>query len=85
MAKLAEGRLLEPGVLDVADAPLAASPAPIEGFEEGHVFFGVVGDEELVAVAVDVAEGQLGAWVGLFASHDHAGALGPQSRDPPGR
>ena len=80
MAKLAEGRFLEPGVLGVADTPLAAPPAPIESFEEGHVVLGVVGDEELLAVAVDVAEGELCAWVGLFPPHHHAGALGPQSK-----
>ena len=69
------GQVGESGVLGVADPALAAPPAPIEGVEEADVVFWVVGDEDLVAVALDIAEGELGAWVGLLAPDDHPGAL----------
>ena len=80
MAKLAEGRFSSPVSLASQMRRSQRPAAAIEGFEEGHVVFGVVGDEELVAMAVDVAEGELGAWMGLFAPHEHAGALGPAAQ-----
>ena len=74
MAKSAEGRLVEPGVFEVADQLLGPAPAPLQGFEVGDVGVGLVGDEHLEAVAVDVGEGELGAGVGFLAADDGPGA-----------
>jgi hypothetical protein len=43
----------------------------------GDVGVGLVGDEDLEAVAVGIGEGQLGALVGIFAAADRAGSLRP--------
>ena len=85
MAKSAEGRLVSPVSLSVADQFLGAAPAALEGFEVGDVGVGLVGDEHLEAVAVDVGEGELGAGVGFFAADDRPGARRASGTGRPGR
>ena len=71
------GEVGEAGVLGVFDGALAASASAVEGLQEAEVLRWVVGDEDLVAVALDVGEGELGAGMGLFFAHEHPGALWP--------
>src|ERR671918_285287 len=79
------GQVGQPSVFGVADATLGTAASPVEGFEVGDVVVGQVGNAVLVAVPVDVGEGELGAGVGVFAAGDHAGAFGPARQvDPVG-
>ncbi len=67
----------EPGVFQVRDLSFGSSAAAVERFEVCDVGVGEVGDAHLVAVSVDVGEGELRARVtGLFAG-DHPTAFGP--------
>ena len=66
MAKLWE--VGQPGVFGVADAAFHAAAAAVERVQVGRVRFGQVGDEDLIAVPVDVGEAQLCTRVGLFAA-----------------
>ena len=61
----------EAGGFGVADLSFDAAASAVERFEVGDVGVGQIGDEHLVAVAVDVGEGELGAGVWLFAAGDH--------------
>ena len=76
MAKLAEGRLVSPVSL-ASRMRLAAAPAPIEALRGSRCRPVEVGDEDLVAVALDVGEAELGPGMGQLAPGDHARALPP--------
>ena len=65
------GQVGEPGGFGVADLSFSAAASAVERFEVGDVGVFEVGGEHLVAVPVDVGEGQLGAGVWLFAAGDH--------------
>jgi hypothetical protein len=77
MAKAAEGQVGEPGVFEIADPFLGSSSSALQRFEVGDVRIGLVGDEDLEAVPVDVGEGELGAGVGFLASGDGPSPVGP--------
>jgi hypothetical protein len=54
--------------------------------QAGHIGVGLVGEEDLEAVAVVVAEAQLRAWVGVLAAADRPRALRPGVQvDPAGQ
>lgn len=75
MAKRWEGKLARPASLV---SLLVRSQRLRYGSPQGaEVLRWVVGGEDLVAVAVDVGEGELGAGVGLVFAHEDPGALGP--------
>ena len=77
MAKLAEGRLLSPVSL-ASQMRRSQRPRPrVESVEEADVVFWVIGDEDQVSVALDIAEGELGAGMGQLTPDDHPGALAP--------
>ena len=56
----AEGRLFMPVSLASPMRRSALSRTALEGFQVGDVGFGVVGNEDLVAAAVNVGEGVVG-------------------------
>ena len=69
-----EGEVGKAGGLGGADAVLDAGALTVAQLQPGQVGVGLVGDEDLEAVPVVVAEAQLGAGVGVLAAADHPGA-----------
>ncbi len=71
IANECDGRLVRPVAL-VSQIWRSTRPvSAVERFQVGDVGVGQIGDEHLVAVPVDVAEGELGAGVWEFAASDH--------------
>ncbi len=73
----AEGEVLKAGVLAAADPVLDDGVLAVELFEPLDPPSLLVGDEDLEAVAVVVAEGELGAGVRPLAAADRPGAVRP--------
>ena len=67
------------GVFEVADQSLGSSAAAVDRFEVGDVGVGLVGDERLEAVPVDIGERELGAGMGDLRDGRSSGSL-PASR-----
>src|ERR671910_2371387 len=74
--EVGRGQVGQAGVFEVADQLLGPASTPLEGFEAGDVGVGLIGDEHLEAVTVEVGEGQLGAGVGFLAAGRGPGAVG---------
>jgi hypothetical protein len=72
-----ERQVLEAGGLGGADAVLDPGALTMPQLQPGQVRVGLVGEEDLEAVAVVVGEAQLGAGVGVFPSADRSGAVRP--------
>jgi len=75
--EVAEGEVLEAGVLIVADVVLDAGALAMAALQGGDVGLGLVGQEDPEAVAVVIGEGELRAGVGALAADDQARALRP--------
>jgi hypothetical protein len=69
-AQQVEGEVAQPGGLGGADAVLDPSALAVPQLQPGDVGIGLVGEEDLEAVPVVVAEAQLGAGVGVLSSAD---------------
>jgi len=74
--EVAEGQVLQAGVLVVADVVLDASASAVATLKDGDVAGGLVGEDRLEAIAVMVGEGELRAGVRRLPD-DHARALRP--------
>jgi hypothetical protein len=82
IANWREGRCVQAGVLDLADAVLDPGVSAVAGFEERQLPDVCVGGDSLVAEPVAFLERiQLGSGVGSFATDDdsHVGRPGPGS------
>ena len=62
--EVGEGKVLESGVFGSGDALFGSGPSPLAGFEESNVGVGLVGEEHLEAVTVEIGEGELSSRVG---------------------
>jgi hypothetical protein len=81
-----ERQVGQAGGLGGADAVLDAGALAVAQLQGGQVGVGLVGEEDLEAVAVVVGEAQLGARVGVFTSADGAGTFRPGVQvDPAGQ
>ena len=69
-----EGEVGQAGGLGGADAVLDPGALAVPQLQPGQVRVGLVGEEDLEAVPVVVAEAQLGAGVGVLAAADRPGA-----------
>jgi hypothetical protein len=68
--EVAEGQLLEAGLLGGADAVLDARAGAVAPFERGDVGRWLIGEDDLEAMALVVGERELGAGVGALAADD---------------
>src|SRR5207245_880301 len=75
--KLVEGKVGQSGVLGAADAVLDPSMATVAGLQVGQVCVWGVGQEDLVAPAVWVEEGEMGTGMRLLPPDDGPGARRP--------
>ena len=75
-----ERQVVGAGRLERLDAILDLGVLAVEDLERGDVLVGLVGDEALEAVPVEVGEGQLRAGVRALAPADQPGALRPVGR-----
>jgi hypothetical protein len=85
-APAVERQVGQAGGLGGADAVLDPGALPVAQLQPGQVRVGLVGEEDLEAVAVVVGEAQLGAGVGVLSSADRPGARRPGVQvDPAGQ
>jgi hypothetical protein len=85
-AEQVERQVVQPGGLGGADAVLDPGAVAVAQLQPGQVGVGLVGQEDLEAVAVKVGEAQLGAGVGVLAAADRPGAFRPGVQvDPAGQ
>ena len=75
--KVREGKVLESGVFGSGDTLFDSGPSPLAGFEESNVGVGLVGEEHLEAVTVEIGEGELSSGVGNLPAADRPGSFRP--------
>lgn len=71
-----ERQVAQAGGLGRPDTVLDAGVAAVTQLETGDVGIGLIGDERLEAVPVDIGEGELRARVRTFPTHDGPGPDG---------
>ncbi len=75
--EIAEGHVPQPGVFVVADVVLDAGAGAVTTLKDRYLAAGLVGEDRLEAVPVDIGEGQLRPGVRALAAHDHPRTLRP--------
>lgn len=76
--EVGEGKIRQPGVFGLRDALLGVGASSLPGFEERDVGVGLVGEEHLETVPVEIGEGELGAGMGVFSTGDGSGSFRPR-------
>ena len=71
--EVAEGQVPEAGVLVVADVVVDAGAGAVVALDGGDVSLGLVGEDRLEGVPVEVGERQLDAMMRAVAAHQHPG------------